>query len=146
MNEHPYDGVYLQEIAETQGALFERLQDEEPQIDGLAFIRSYMKSATRSFLDRGDVYLATLGPRELMNYYQTEEPHEAKHGMPLRGFAPNWIGQFYAQYQWHTGASSSDIVDRIPPDWLASAYHGLHDLDMQLAVQKVASEIGDTQT
>ncbi len=146
MNEHPYDGVYLQEIAETQGALFERLQDEEPQIDGLAFIRSYMKSATRSFLDKGDVYLATLGPRELMNYYQTEEPHETKQGMPLRGFAPNWIGQFYAQYQWHTGAQSRDIVDRIPPDWLASAYHGLHDLDMQLAVQKVASEIGDTQT
>ncbi len=146
MNEHPYDGVYLQEIAETQGALFERLQDEEPQIDGLAFIRSYMKSATRSFLDRGDVYLATLGPRELMNYYQTEELHEPKQGVPLRGFAPNWIGQFYAQYQWHTGAPSRDIVDRISPDWLVTAYHGLHDLDMQLAVQKVASEIGDVQT
>ena len=58
---HPYNAAYLQEIAETQGSLFERLQD----VDGCAFIRSYMKSDTRSFLDRDDVYLATLGPRGL---------------------------------------------------------------------------------
>ena len=139
---HPYNADYLQEIAETQGALFERLQDVSPEVDGIEFIRSYMKSDTRSCLDRGDVYLATLGPKGLMEYYQTEEPHEAKLGNPLRGFAPNWMGQFYAQYQWHTGALSSNIVDQIPPDWLASAYPGLHDLDMRLAVEKVAAEIG----
>lgn len=139
--EHPYDSAYLQEIAETQGALFERLQDIAPEVDGLAFIRSYMKSATRLFLDKGDVYLATLGPRELMDYYQTEEVCEATPGSPLRGFAPNWIGQFYAQYQWQTGSLSSDIVDRIPPEWLVSVYPGLHDLDLRLAVEKVAAEV-----
>ena len=143
MAEHPYNVVYLQEIAETQGALFERLQDDAPKVDGLDFIRTYMKSDTRSFLDRGDVYLATLGPKELMSYYQTEDAHEVKPGNPLRGFVPNWIGQFYAQYQWHSGALSRDVVDRIPPEWLVSAYPGLHDLDMRLAVEKVASEVGD---
>ena len=140
--EHPYDPAYLQEIAETQGALFERLQDIAPDVDGLAFIRSYMKSDTRLFLDKGDVYLATLGPRELMDYYQAEEAGEALPGNPLRGFAPNWIGQFYAQYQWQTGSPSSDIVDRIPPEWLVSVYPGLHDLDLRLAVKKVAAEVG----
>ncbi|MBR3922352.1 MAG: hypothetical protein IKJ45_04510, partial [Kiritimatiellae bacterium] len=134
----------LQEIAETQGALFERLQDVSPDVDGCEFIRSYMKSETRSHLDSGDVYLATLGPSGLMNYYQTEDAPEIKHGPPLRGFAPNWIGQFYAQYQWHTGALSRVIVDKIPPEWLESAYPGLHDLDMRLAVEKVAAEVGDT--
>lgn len=140
---HPYNAVYLQEIAETQGALFERLQDFAPDADGLEFIRSYMKSETRRFLDKGDAYLATLGPKGLMDYYRTEEAHEEKPGPPLRGFAPNWMGQFYAQYQWHTGESSSSIVKLIPPEWLSSAYSGLHDLDMRLAVEKVAAEVGD---
>ena len=143
MGAHPYNVAYLQEIAETQGALFERLQDGAPKADGIDFIRTYMKSDTRSLLDRGDVYLATLGPAGLMNYYQTEDAHEVKDGEPLRGFAPNWIGQFYAQYQWYTGALSSDIVDRISPEWLESAYPGLHDLDIRLAVKKVAAEVGD---
>lgn len=140
---HPYNEAYLQEIAETQGALFESLQDKAPEADGIDFIRSYMKSDTRLFLDKGDVYLATLGPKGLMDYYQTEDVPKIKHGVPLRGLAPNWIGQFYVQYQWRTGALSRDIVDRIPPDWLKSAYPGLHDLDMRLAVEKVAAEVGD---
>ena len=137
----PYNSIYLQEIAETQGALFERLQDVAPTVDGLDFIRSYMKSETRAFIDKGDVYLATLGPKGLMDYYLTEDVCATKAGSPLRGFVPNWIGQFYAQYQWHTGTLSSDIVDHIPPEWLVSAYPGLHDLDIRLAVETVASEI-----
>lgn len=141
MMQHPYNSSYLQEIAETQGALFERMQDEAPTADGLDFIRKYMKSETRAFIDRGDAYLATLGPRGLMEYYRTEDPHEIKLGSPLRGFAPNWMGQFYAQYQWQTGTLSADIVDQIPPEWLVSAYPGLHDLDMRLAVEKVSAEV-----
>jgi len=135
---HPYDAAYLQEIAETQGALFERLQDAAPAADGLAFVRNYMKSDTRAYLDKGDVYLATLGTDDLMRYYQSVEAKPMENGSPLRGFAPNWMGQFYAQYQWQTGVSSREIVDLIPPEWLASAYSGLHDLDLGVAVEKVA--------
>jgi len=131
----------LQEIAETQGVLFERLQDEQPSVDGLDFIRSYMKSETRAFIDRGDVYLATLGPDQLMAYYRDADNRPLKTGEPLRGFMPNWIGQFYANYQWQTDTPSSDLVDRVPPDWLASAYPGLHDLDMKLAVEKVKGNV-----
>lgn len=87
--------------------------------------------------------LRRLAP-EVLDYYQAENAPEIKHGATMRGFAPNWIGQFYAQYQWHTGALSSVIVDKIPPEWLESAYLGLHDLDMRLAVEKVAAEVGDT--
>ena len=138
--EHPYDQIYLQEIAETQGALFEQLQDIAPETDGIEFIRSYMKSATRAYIDKGDAYLATLGPKELMAYYVNEDAAVLKQGTPLGGFAPNWMGQFYAQYQWRKGGRSADIVDQIPPQWLVSAYPGLHDLDIALAVEKVASE------
>ncbi len=135
---HPYDAAYLQEISETQGALFERLQDELPSVDGIDFIRVYLKSATRSFLDQGDVYLATIGSRDLLRYYQEEDPHEMKPGEALRGFAPNWMGQFYSQYQWQTGMPSCEVVEEIPPEWLLCAYPGLHDLDLPLAIERVS--------
>ena len=138
---HPYDQSYLQEVVETQGAMFERLQDVAPTVDGLEFVRSYMKSDTRAFIDRGDVYLATIGPKGLMDYYRQEECHELKPGVPLKGFAPNWMGQFYARYQWQTGARSREIIDAIPPEWLSSAYPGLHDLDLAQAVEKVSGEL-----
>lgn len=138
---HPYDASYLQEIAETQGALFERLQDVAPAVDGIDFVRTYMKSQTRAYIDKGDVYLATLGPAGLMDYYRREEPTELKPGAPLRGFAPNWMGQFYAQYQWQTGMLSCDVVEQVPPEWLATSYQGLHDLDLPIAVNKVAAEM-----
>ena len=137
MEHPPYDKIYLQEIAETQGALFERLQDIAPEADGIEFIRAYMKSRTRSYIDKGDVYLSTLGSKELMAYYTGEEGFVIQSGKPLGGFAPNWVGQFYAQYQWYIGTPSADIVKQIPPEWLVSAYPGLHDLDMALAVEKV---------
>lgn len=139
--EHPYSRLYLQEIAETQGALFESLQDSVPTADGLAFIRDYMKSDTRALIDRGDVYLSTLSSKELMEYYRKEDSPEIKAGKSLRGFAPNWMGQFYARYQWENGGKSSDIVDDVPPEWLNAAYPGLHDLDLGLAVEKVSREV-----
>lgn len=138
---YPYDRLYLQEVVEAQGALFERLQDVAPTVDGVEFVRSYMKSETRSFIDQGDVYLATIGPKGLLEYYQREERPKFKVGEPLRGFAPNWMGQFYAYYQWQTGGRSSEIVDAIPPEWLKAAYPGLHDLDLGQAVEKVSEEL-----
>ena len=138
---HPYRESYLDEIAETQGALFENLQDESPEVDGMDFIRRYMKSETRAAIDGGDAYLATLGPRLLLDYYRREEPSPLKVGEPVRGFAPNWMGQFYARYQWETGQLSGEIVDDIPPEWLKTAYDGLHNLDMKLAVAKVRNEL-----
>jgi len=141
MADCPYDPSYLQQVVETQGALFERLQDEAPHLDGIDFVRNYMTSETRAYLDKGDAYLATMSSRDLMSYYLSNEKRTCKPGEPLMGFMPNWMGQFYAQYQWQTGTPSREIVERIKPEWLAVAYPGLHDLDLSLAVEKVASNV-----
>ena len=53
---------------------------------------------------------------------------------------PDWIGEFYAYYQWFYGIPSSEVITRVPLDFLKKAYFGLHDLDLELAVRKVGEE------
>lgn len=60
-----------------------------------------------------------------------------KSGKALDGFMPDWIGEFYAYYQWYYNIPSSEIVKKIPVDFLMKAYYGLHDLELELAVKKV---------
>ena len=55
----------------------------------------------------------------------------------MEGFMPEWIGEFYAYYQWFYNIPSKDLIDKIPLDFLKKAYYGLHDLDLPLAVKKV---------
>lgn len=55
----------------------------------------------------------------------------------LQGFIPNWIGEFYAYYQWFYGIPSVKVVERVPVEFLKKAYFGLHDLELELAVNKV---------
>ena len=52
---------------------------------------------------------------------------------------PYWIGEFYAYYQWYYNLSSAEILQKIPVEFLKKAYAGLHDLDLDLAVQKVGA-------
>lgn len=56
----------------------------------------------------------------------------------LEGFLPNWIGEFYAYYQWYNNIPSAEVINKVPLDYLKKAYPGLHDLDLELAVKKVS--------
>ena len=58
-------------------------------------------------------------------------------GENLKGFIPDWIGEFYAYYQWYYNMPSSEVIQKIPVDFLKKAYYGLHDLELDLAVRKV---------
>ena len=60
-----------------------------------------------------------------------------KSGAAMQGFMPDWIGEFYAYYQWYFNLPSAEVVKKIPIDFLKKAYFGLHDLELDLAVQKV---------
>ena len=50
---------------------------------------------------------------------------------------PDWIGEFYAYYQWYYNIPSSEVLKKVPLAFLKKAYYGLHDLELDLAVQKV---------
>ena len=133
----PYDRSYLDFVVEEQGKLFESLQDVKPEMDSVDFIVSYLKSSTRRQLDEGHAYYLTKDAPHLKEAFLEESGYVPKAGVPMRGFAPNWIGQFYARYQWETGFPSAEAVGQVPLEWLVNAYPCLHDLDLYVAVQKV---------
>lgn len=132
-----YPKCYLNEIVETQGKLFDYVADISPKIDVEDFIQKYMKSKTRSFIDRADAYVSNMNEKEIFEYFCKIDNFSLQSGNSLSGFMPNWIGQFYAFYQWQNNIPSAEIIEKLPLDFMKASYYGLHDLDLDLAVEKV---------
>lgn len=132
-----YSKAYLDEVIETQGKLFDHVAMNYPEADTKDFIQAYMKSKTRQYIDEGQAFVCTMDANTLWEYFQQTDRYELKPGTSLRGFLPDWIGEFYACYQWQFGIPSREVVEKVPLDYLEKAYGGLHDLDLPLAVSKV---------
>lgn len=131
-----YPECYVNEIVETQGKLFELVADT-PSVDFVDFIEKYMAGKTRAYLDRADAYLSNLNEKELFDYFCKIDRFSPKKGPSLQGFSPDWIGQFYARSQWQKNISSNSLVKILPVDFMKSSYAGLHDLNLDLAVDTV---------
>ena len=138
---HAYSEAYLKEVVETQGKLFDEVAEYEPGINVSCFIRDYMMSKTREHIDQGQAYVATMDAEDLWNYFCKIENYKPVKGEALRGFMADWIGQFYAYFQWYYNISSKKVLELVPLDFIKAAYHGLHDLELELAVKKVGEQI-----
>ena len=134
-----YPDAYLQDVVENQGKLFDFVAQSFPDKDTEDFIKSYMASKTRLNIDEAKAYVNTMDAKELWRYFTETEGYCLKEGKALDGFVPDWIGEFYAYYQWYFNLPSSDIIKKITVDFLKKAYYGLHDLELELAVQKVGT-------
>lgn len=132
-----YAEAYLDDVVENQGKLFDLVAQSFPDKDTVDFINTYMKSKTRKNIDKAMAYVNTMDARELWKYFSETEKYELKNGKALGGFMPDWIGEFYAYYQWYYNVPSAELIKKIPVEFLKKAYYGLHDLDLALAVQKV---------
>lgn len=135
-----YPKEYLNDVVENQGKLFDLVAQKFPQNDTEKFISAYMSSDTRKSIDEGKAYVNTMSASELWEYFCKTEQYELKPGKALDGFVPDWIGEFYAYYQWYYNISSAEVIKTIPLEFLKKAYLGLHDLELELAVQKVGKE------
>lgn len=135
MRAYPKD--YLNDVVENQGKLFDFVSQNFPDSDTEDFIKTYMTSKTRKSIDEAQAYVNTMSARELWEYFIKTDKYSLKPGKALNGFLPDWIGEFYAYYQWFFNIPSADLPKKIPLDFLKKAYHGLHDLELDLAVQKV---------
>ena len=119
-----YSDVYLSDVVENQGKLFDLVAQRFPDNDTEDFINTYMN---------------TMDAKELWEYFIDTESYMLKSGKAMEGFMPDWIGEFYAYYQWFYNISSAELVQKIPVSFLKKAYYGLHDLELELAVQKVGA-------
>lgn len=132
-----YAQDYLNNVVENQGKLFDYVAQSYPDMDTEDFIKTYMASKTRKSIDEAKAYVNTMSAKELWEYFIETENYSLKSGKALNGFMPDWIGEFYAYYQWYYIISSVEVLEKVPLDFLEKAYYGLHDLELDLAVQKV---------
>ena len=132
-----YKKVYLDDVVENQGKLFDFVASAFKDKDTEDFINAYMKSKTRKSIDESQAYVNTMSAKELWKYFCDTDNYSLKEGQALSGFMPDWIGEFYAYYQWYYNLPSAEVIKKIPLDFLVKAYHGLHDLELDLAVKKV---------
>ena len=132
-----YSKDYLNDVVENQGKLFDYVAQTYPDKDTKEFIQTYMLSRTRKSIDEAKAYVNTMDSKSLWRYFTETENYALKPGTAMDGFIPDWIGEFYAYYQWYYNIPSAEIVKKIPIEYLMNAYHGLHDLELDLAVKKV---------
>ena len=132
-----YAKDYLNDVVENQGKLFDFVAQTYPDKDTKDFIQTYMLSKTRKSIDEAKAYVNTMDARALWDYFIETENYVLKSGKAMEGFMPDWLGEFYAYYQWYFNMSSAEVVKKVPIDFLMKTYYGLHDLNLDLAVKKV---------
>jgi len=132
-----YSKDYLNDVVESQGKLFDLVAQTYPDKDTEDFINAYMASKTRKSIDEAKAYVNTMDANGLWQYFLETEKYTLKPGKAMEGFMPDWIGEFYAYYQWYYSIPSGEVIKKIPLEFLKKAYFGLHDLELDLAVQKV---------
>ena len=132
-----YSQDYLNDVVENQGKLFDFVAQTYHDKDTEDFIKTYMTSKTRKSIDEAKAYVNTMDAKELWEYFTKTEKYSLKSGKALGGFMPDWIGEFYAYYQWYYNIPSAEVLKKVPLDFIKKAYYGLHDLELDLAVQKV---------
>lgn len=132
-----YSELYLDDVVENQGELFDLVSQNYPDKDTADFINQYMMSKTRKSIDESQAYVNTMSAPELWDYFCKTEGFKLKDGLAIEGFLPDWIGEFYAYYQWYYNIPSRELVRKIPVEFLKKAYWGLHNLELGLAVEKV---------
>lgn len=132
-----YSDDYLNDVVENQGKLFDFVAQNFSDKDTEDFIKTYMQSKTRKSIDEAKAYVNTMSAKELWDYFTETENYVLKSGKAIDGFMPDWIGEFYAYYQWYYNIPSAEVLKKVPIDFLKKAYYGLYDLELDLAVQKV---------
>ena len=117
-----YSEVYLNDVVENQGKLFDYVAQTFPDKDTEDFIKTYMKSKTRQSIDKSMAYVNTMDATQLWHYFSDTEKYSLKNGKSLEGFMPDWIGEFYAYYQWYYNLPSEEVIKKVPLDFLKKAY------------------------
>ena len=126
-----YSEAYLSDVVENQGKLFDFVAHTFPENDTEDFINTYMKSKTRKSIDDSMAYVNTMDAKELWNYFIDTEKYHLKKGKALGGFMPDWIGEFYAYYQWYYNLEFEQITDKVTITSILLMYQKYHEMDIR---------------
>ena len=87
---HPYPEVYLDEVIENQGKLFDLVADSYPDKDTRDFIIAFMSGKTRKYMNQGQAYLNTMDEERLWDFFIATDHYTLKSVPALNGFMPEW--------------------------------------------------------
>ena len=133
-----YSELYLDEIMNTQGDVFNDIRKALPGIDEKWFITEYMKGRVRRLLDHANPKFAAMPSPELIDYFiEEEQDGKYKRGEPWGGFLPMWSGMIYALYQWKYNIPSSELIDRLNLSDIERIFPALHQMGWDAAVEKI---------
>ena len=133
-----YNEMYLADIMNTQGDVFNDIREALPGIDEKWFITEYMKGRVRRLLDHANPKFAAMPSPELIDYF-IEEEHDGmyKKGDSWGGFLPMWAGMAYAMYQWKYNIPSSELINKLTLSDIERIFPALHQMGWDAAVDKI---------
>ena len=78
-----YSDVYLGDVVENQGKLFDYVANTYPDKDTEDFINAYMTSKTRQSIDQAKAYVNTMDAKELWEYFKETEHYSLQQGKAM---------------------------------------------------------------
>ena len=123
--------LYIDDLAEETGKLFENWAWKKMDVSAMA--TEYMCSHLRENIDKRYARFCTQDWNDMSRQFQATAG--------TRSYDPvlcDWLGCFYTYLQNYTGKSSRELIQQYPFDLMYLRSNVLHDLDMELAVEKVA--------
>ena len=78
-----YSDVYLGDVVENQGKLFDYVANTYPDKDTEDFINAYMTSKTRQSIDQAKAYVNTMDAKELWEYFKETEHYSLQQGKAI---------------------------------------------------------------
>lgn len=130
--------LYIDDLAENQGVLFTKAVEQG--FDLCSFANMYLRSSPRDFMDKCYPYWMTLIPSILIDKLPLSKVQKTAEWQDT--WEAEWFGEFYAWYQYLTNLPSVQIAESVSPEFLHAHYNVLHDLDIKLAVKKLAEVRG----
>ena len=138
INMSAYDELYVAKIKHTQGKMFFHIREEFPGADEKWFIKRYMKSDIRKFLDHANPKLAAKPAPELIHAFINRKcGGEYKRGEQWGGFLLQWVGEIYSLYQWKYEVPSAKLIDILPLSDMERMYIPGHQMGWDAAVKKI---------
>lgn len=129
---------YSDEVAENQGRLFELACDSKYNMED--FVYRFMGSKLRDELDRRNPIKCNMFFDEMLEELLKSESFKVESQL-LNPEICCWIGEFYSILRDTLCIRSKYLIKLLPFPKMYSMARTLHDLDMDLAIERVATNI-----